>query len=309
MHRSNLIHMLLAPLFILLFGLVWLWHQNFSERLNLWAGWATVTYGCVAGFWIWLHGLRLSRLIHDIPTCQIATAAQGYVELLGRAAQFEDQQAKSFIGFPVLWYRKEYAVRGDVSFFRAFPFNLFFTPTGTEESRTPFAIEDGTGTACILPHGAEIISGRKEIRYGDNSRVIEEQIVPGDPLYVLGDFSTYTLQPEVDRAAYELTRQWEQNPERRRAFDTDRDGKLNEKEWLEMHAAAGATVIADSVRANPPDSKHLLFKPGDDRPFLISSVSPEILAGRYRAYLLVGLLLFIACGAVSVAVLMGQLLS
>jgi hypothetical protein len=308
-HRSNTIGLLLGSLFVLVLGVLWLWQENFDPRLKTWASWMTVTYGCVAGFWIWLHGLRFSRLIDDIPTSQIATAAQGYVELLGKASQYEDQRAKFLVGAPVLWFRKEYAVRGDINHFRLFPFNLFFTPTGTEESRTPFAIEDDTGTACILPHGAEIICDRKDIRYGDNSRVIEEQIVPGDPLYVIGDFSTYTLQPEFDHAAYELTRQWERDAARRATFDSDRDGRLSEKEWLAMHAAASAQVIAESLPPGGVAPKHLVFRPADGRLFLISSVPPQRLASRYRAYLILGLLLFVGCGAISFAVLMGQLLT
>jgi hypothetical protein len=308
MHRSNLIRLLLGVLFILLLALAWLWHQNISPRLQLWASWITFTYGCAAGFWIWLHGLRLSRLIHDIPTSQVATAAQGYVELLGRAVQFEDQRAKALLGSTVLWYRKEYAERSNAIGRHAFPFNLFYTPVEVEESRTPFAIDDGTGTACLLPHGAQIVCARKQVRREDNRRVTEEKIVPGDPLYVIGDFSTYTLQPETDRAAYELTRQWEQDPAVRRAYDENRDGKLDQAEWLKMHAAASAAVIADSMRAAPSGTTHLVFKPEDGRPYLISSLPPEKLAGRYRAYLLAGFVLFIGCGVVAFAVLMGRLL-
>lgn len=308
MHRSNLIHMLLAALFVLLLGLVWLWHENVNERLRMWASWMTVTYGCAAGFWIWLHGLRLSRLIDDIPTSQIATAAQGYVELLGRASQFEDQRAKALIGLSVLWYRKEYARRSDTVSRHAFPFNLFYVPVEVEESRTPFAIDDGTGTACILPHGAEIICERRQVRHEDNGRVIEEKILAGDTLYVVGDFSTYTLQPEFDQAAYELTRRWESDPARRGTFDANRDGRLDQKEWLEMHAAATIRVMQDALPAGTPEPKHLVFRPHDGRPFLISSVAPAELAGHYRFWMVLGLLLFLVCGAVSAAMLLGRML-
>lgn len=307
-HRSNLIRMLLGLLFLLVLGLIWIWQQNFNARLQLWAGWITVTYGCIAGFWIWMRGLRLTRLIDDIPTSQIATAAQGYVELFGQAARFEDQQAKSLIHGPVLWLRMEHAQRSDLRQVRAFPFNLFFVPTEVEESKTPFAITDGTGTACILPHGAEIICARKETRYGENTRVIEEQILPGDALYVIGDFSTHTLQPEFDQAAYELTRQWDNDPAQRRRFDANRDGRLDQKEWLAMHAAASARVIQDSLPAGAPEPKHLVFRPNDGRPFLISSVPPDALAGHYRLYMIAGLLLFLVCGVTSVAMFLGQML-
>jgi hypothetical protein len=309
MHRSNLTRLLLGVLFILLLALAWLWHQNVSARLQWWASWTTFTYGCAAGFWIWLHGLRLSRLIHDIPTSRIATAAQGYVELFGRAVQFEDQRARALLGATVLWYRKEYAERGAGAGTRAFPFNVFYVPVEVEESRTPFAVDDETGRACILPHGAQIICARKQVRYEDNRRVTEEKIVPGDPLYVVGEFSTYALQPESDRAAYELTRQWEQDSAKRRAYDVNRDGKLSQAEWLAMHADACAAVISESMRAAPSGSPHLVFKPADGRPYLISSLPPEKLGGRYRIDLLLGFALFVGCGTVSLGVLFGKLVS
>jgi hypothetical protein len=308
MHRSNLIHLLLAVLFVLLLGVVWLWSENVHERLRMWASWITVTYGCVAGYWIWLHGLRLSRLVDDIPTSRIATAAQGYVELLGRAAQFEDQRAKALIGSTVLWYRKEVAERSGAGGGHAIPFNVFYVPVDVEESATPFAIDDGTGTACILPHGAQILCGRKQIRHEDNRRVTEEEMVPGDSLYVVGDFSTYTLQPQFDQAAYELTRRWESDPARRALFDANRDGRLDQKEWLEMHAAAGARVMQDALPAGSPEPRHLIFRPDDGRPFLISSVAPAALAGHYRYWMVLGLLLFLGCGAVSAALILGRML-
>ena len=161
--------------------------------------------------------------------------------------------------------------------------------------------------ACILPHGAEIICERRDVRYGENTRVIEEQILPGDSLYVVGDFSSHHLEPPLDRLGYELTRQWERNPARRRMFDADADGRLSQKEWLAMHAAAKTSVLGEHYRDQPADAKHLVFRPNDGRPFLISSVRPDALAGRYGAYLVVGLILFLAGGTVSVAMLFGQL--
>ena len=308
MHRSNRIRMLLGLLFLLTLALIWIWQQNFDARLKSWVSWITVTYGCCAGFWVWLHGFRLARLIDDIPTSRIATAAQGYVELSGRATRFEDQQAKSLYHGSVLWFRKEIARRGNLQDARAFPFNLFYVPTEVEESRTPFAIADGTGTACILPHGAEIICERRETRYGENTRAIEEQILPGDTLYVIGDFSTHALQPAFDQAAYELTRQWDGDPAQRRRFDANRDGRLNQKEWLEMHAAARARVIQDSLPAGSTEPKHLVFRPNDGRPFLISSVPPATLAGHYRLYMITGLLLFIVCGVTSFTMFLGKMM-
>lgn len=48
-------------------------------------------------------------------------------------------------------HRKEYAERSAGAGTRAFPFNVFYVPVEVEESWTSFAIDDGTGRACILP--------------------------------------------------------------------------------------------------------------------------------------------------------------
>lgn len=112
-----------------------------------------------------------------------------------------------------------------------------------------------------------------------------------------------------DRAAHELTRQWEQYSAKCRANDVDRDGKLSQAEWLAMHAAASAAAIAESMRAAPSGSPHLIFKPADGRTYLISSLPPGKLGGRYRMLLLLGFALFVGCGAVSLGVLFGRLMT
>ncbi len=57
-------------------ALVWVWFQDFGQKINQGATWVVMVYATCAGFLIWLRGLRYARLIHDIPTCQIATASQ-----------------------------------------------------------------------------------------------------------------------------------------------------------------------------------------------------------------------------------------
>jgi len=305
MHRSNRIHLLLGILFLFTAGLLWLWTQDVDKRIKTWAMWSTVAYGALAGFLAWLHGLRYSRLIDDIPTSRIASAAQGYAEILGRAVQYEDQQAKALLGLPVLWYRRQYAVRAASAARPLFPFNLVYTPIETEESQTPFAIDDGTGTACLLPHGAEIISRRRDVRYDNGTRVVEEQILPGDMLYVVGQFSSYSQALHLDQAAIDLTKQWERDPVQRGRFDRDRDGRLDQKEWLAMHDAAGLHVIQRKTQTPQRSPHHLMFKPDNGQAFLISSVPPAELAGRYRFYLVLGLALFLSCGAIFASFLTG----
>lgn len=208
MSRTNPIALLLGIFFVACLGVTWLWTQRVSSAVQLWATWAVLLYGCVIGFYIWLHGLRCARLIHDVPLSKIGTAAQGYAELLGTACPHEDQKAKSIAGMPILWFRREIAERADNSGRNQFPFNVFYTPTDVQESETPFAIKDETGTACILPFGAEVICARNSVDYQDNRRITEEQIMEGDPLYVVGSFSTAITEFSFQDEYRALVEKW-----------------------------------------------------------------------------------------------------
>ncbi|MDO8412536.1 MAG: hypothetical protein Q7S51_01975 [Gallionellaceae bacterium] len=54
----------------------------------------------------WLSALYRLRAVSDTPTSRIASAAQGYVELVGRGKQFADPPLLSKNSLlPCLWYR------------------------------------------------------------------------------------------------------------------------------------------------------------------------------------------------------------
>ena len=53
----------------------------------------------------WLSVLRRHRLIVGTPTSRIASAAQGYVELLGNARREGAPILSKYLLLPCLWYR------------------------------------------------------------------------------------------------------------------------------------------------------------------------------------------------------------
>jgi|LNFM01.1.fsa_nt_gb hypothetical protein len=307
MHRSNRTGFLLSIMFFATLGVVWAWLQDFPESIKWWSRWCLMLYGVFAGFIVWRHGLDHCRLIHDVPTSEIATAAQGYVELCGTAEQFEDQKAQQVAGLPTLWFRKEFAERADVSNIRAFPFNLFYTPTATDESQTPFSIVDNSGTACILPHGADVIVSRKNVQYLDNRRMTMETILPGDKLYVIGNFHSHASSFSNEERLQELLGKLDRDPEARIRFDRDRNGRLSPDEWREMHLHAQMTVAGEQHYSAEPGQRHLVFAPSDGRRFVISTLPAEKLAGRYFFNMTIGLMLFLACLAVLSAMTLSRL--
>lgn len=307
MHRSNRIGLLLGIMFLATLAMVWISLQDFPESVKWWSRWCLMLYGIFAGFIVWQHGLSYSRLIQDVPTSEIATAAQGYVELCGKATQFEDQKGQGSSSLPILWIRKELSARTDISDTRAFPFNLFYTPVAVEESQTPFAIVDKTGTACILPNGADVIVSRKHVRYHDNQRITEETILPGDELYVVGTLSSHTSTFPYEEKLERLLNSWDRDPVASAKFDQNRDGRLSPNEWREMHLHAQMTVAREQNEFADTGQRHLVYCPSDGRRFVISTLSPEKLAGHYFFNMAIGLMLFIACLSVFAAMTLSRL--
>ncbi len=113
MHRSNPLALASGLLFIAGLGLLWYVSRDFPLVSKLYFGIAYCAAASVIGFWMWQHGQRLARIIEDIPTSRIASAPQGYVELLGQACELADMSLVTGLsGTPCLWYRWQIARRG-----------------------------------------------------------------------------------------------------------------------------------------------------------------------------------------------------
>ena len=85
MHRSNPLSLASGLLFLSALGLLWYVFHDFPVDSKFFLGIVYCALASLAGFWMWQHGQRLARIIEDIPTSRIASAPQGYVELLGQA--------------------------------------------------------------------------------------------------------------------------------------------------------------------------------------------------------------------------------
>ena len=71
------------------------------------SGWlASLATIAAISLFAWLSALNRLRAVRDTPTSKIASAAQGYVELIGHGEQFGDTQLLSGLRhLPCLWYR------------------------------------------------------------------------------------------------------------------------------------------------------------------------------------------------------------
>ena len=309
MQRSNPLAWTSGALFFGAIFLAWVVLHDFSPQGKVLFSIAYAVLLSGAGFWMWQHGQRRARLIEDIPTSNIASAPQGYVELLGRAVQLQDAPLMTGLaGTPCLWYRWEVAQRGEATLSRDFVTSLFaslvYWPESSEVSQYSFGIEDGTGLAVIFPHQAEIIVAHRQVWYEGDRRYTEERIMPDDALYVLGDFTTHNPGQAsidmMDEVASQVSVWRADHPTLLRRFDTNLNGILDADEWEAMHHAAMriAKKRAAEIRSQP--LVHRITAPDLGRHFLLSTQPPKRLAGHYRFWRSLGLAFFLGGGAVAV---------
>lgn len=130
----------------------------------------------------WFAAHRRLHVIENTATSKIASAAQGYVELSG--------VAQPSAGTPLLdpvtatvcaWYRVQTYSNSAVG----------WVVERTATSASPIELRDDTGVCQVLPRGAEFRLAepqRIEASRGREYRV--QRILPGDTLYVVGQFET-----------------------------------------------------------------------------------------------------------------------
>lgn len=238
----------------------------------------------------WSSSWRRARLIDDTPTSRILSAAQGYVELIGRGQPLAGLPLLSPLnGLPCLWYRYLIERRNSK--------NQWVTES-RGESEAGFVIDDGSGLCLVDPEGAEMLISRKDrwTQYG--RRYTQWLLIRQQTIYTLGEFHTVgSVDPEwtLDAEVKELLASWKRQPaELLRRFDRDGNGQLDLQEWERAREAARQEVLASRRELQQAPEAHAMRQPRDGRLYLISDLSPEVLSRRYRRWALLHLLIFFA---------------
>jgi hypothetical protein len=301
-----------------------------EEILNLDAGpfwfWSLLlSLLTLALLYIAFRNLHRARLIEDTPTSRIRSAPQGYVELIGEAAMMRGEPIIAPLsGTACCWWRFRVDYRGDKG----------WKIVRSGKSEGLFLLRDETGECIIDPEGAEITASEKHIWYGPNPnpgagpdtgldtfqsnyhrfgmhisvhntfggeyRYSEETLMPGDPLYAIGLFSSLG---ETDRQAMreeeirERLRQWKaDHASLLQKFDRNRDGQIDLDEWQAVRRAATREVTREQLQADQ-QPVHILSRSGSQRrPLLISSKEEFDVVRRFRGYAIAALLGFFAIG-------------
>lgn len=247
--------------------------QSNSGRL-----WLTAfALAAVINLWAWIFVLGRRRAMLDTPTSRVASAAQGFVELIGDGQPLADTQLISpYSQLPCLWYRYTLERREDGD----------WRQVEQGESDLPFNLADGSGSCEIDPQGAEISTTHQETLTRGDHRTTEHVLLNGDRLYVLGEFisvnGSHSLL-DARRDVGDLLGEWKADQsDLRRRFDLDGDGAIDEREWRLARLAAEREVARQHREIRGQPTRHLLRKPASGKPFLISNHPPERLGQRYR---------------------------
>ena len=275
-----------------LFGGIHLFLAAVAAETESREGWAVaLALMAVVSFFAWIGNWRRLRQITDTPTSKVATAAQGYAELAGRAQPAGAPIAAPYSGLPCCWYR--YFVEKKRS-------DGKWRTEDSGESDTPFFLVDETGRCRITPEGAEIHCEPRDVMTRGDHRYTEWRLRPGDRLYAIGTFSTTSNVPtprDVSRDVSALLSDWKADRKSLlERFDLDGDGTIGMKEWELAHRAARREIEKRHAQTVNVEGDHCLGKPDDGRPFLISNQLPDRLAAMYRRWTVAHLVLFFGTG-------------
>lgn len=272
----------------------------FGLRLGQPSAWrACLALIAGVGLLAWASSYKRARAIADVATSRIGSAAQGYVEIVGRASTTPSELIVSPLsGIACIWYRyRVYSKDGNRGEWREID-------SGT--SATTFEIADGTGACRVDPEHAEVVSPERRVTYRDGDKLVEELLFAGSPIYVLGAFCT-VHGPQTASSLSEdvgaLLATWKRDPvELRRRFDLDGNGEIDLREWEVARRLATRTVEKQHRDIRDLGEVHLMRAPSDSRLYLISALPPH----RIRRTFLWWSLFHLAVALVGAVALLGR---
>ncbi|HWR77944.1 MAG TPA: hypothetical protein VN283_12150 [Thiobacillus sp.] len=233
----------------------------------------------LTSFWAWYANLRRYRTVADTPTSRIASAPQGYIELVGRGRQPPGVGLVSPIsGLSCLWYRYRVERKnGD---------RWEYVESGV--SHDTFGVDDDSGSVLVDPDGAEILTSRKQVSNSGGYRKTEWTLIEGETIYVIGEHVTLggpnaVLDKKTDLAT--LLAEWKIDKTALLArFDANHDGEISLGEWERARQAASDEVDRAHLDIRLTDGIHLMRKPVHGRPFLIANREVTALVWHFRRW-------------------------
>lgn len=256
-------------------------------RFNIAHGWwqlaiVTSIFASIFNYW------RLLK-ITEAPISTIAAAAQGYVELFGKA-NTEKPLKTPYQSIPCVWYRAwVYAnreVEGEEDAMDLFGNNLL----NYTESQLNFTLDDGTGKCTVNPIGAEVVYFEARTWRKNDHRYVEEFLPVNKPIYVIGQLDTrkdMLDEASLNRDVSAKLIDWKSRPQQLlRRYDQNLNGQIDMDEWQLARRDAIYEVKAEhAMQANNHGGFTLANPVG--KMFLISAKSPKQLRNYYKSWAII----------------------
>lgn len=259
-------------------------YLKYASTQWLMAAIATSFFASIFNYW------RLLK-ITEAPISTIAAAAQGYVELFGKAST--DKPLKTpYQDIPCVWYRAwvfanpEEIVDDDtinIGHNRLLDYS---------ESQIIFTLDDGTAKCEVNPKGAEVVHFTARTWRKNDHRYVEEYLPVGKPLYVIGNLDT--RKDILDEAALNSAvgtklADWKTWPQQLlNRYDQNLNGQIDMDEWeLARRDAINEVKAEHAMQTNLSNKNGIDFtlaKPAG-KLFLISAKSPKQLRASYKMWL------------------------
>ncbi|MCW5623882.1 MAG: hypothetical protein KIT73_04085 [Burkholderiales bacterium] len=257
--------------------------------------WALLLIAAIS-FVAWIISVRRWNAIGGTPTSNVASSAQGYVELMGMTEAVGDVPLLDPVHrMPCAWYRVELWRRSGSGK------NRSWSRTGSTESDRMIGLRDRTGLCLLdLDHAEFLVRGPQRVPAGvDREHRLWRLPIPG-PIYALGEFRS--AGPTIDPASLRreldaVMTEWKQDrPALLARFDADGNGELDPHEWERARQAVQAEAKRRASTPSPEDalSRHRMGAPEDGRLYLISDRDPADVASRFRWWAWAHLAIFCA---------------
>jgi hypothetical protein len=277
-----------------------------ADPSDFWFWLLVLGVAVVGGGWLAFRFLHIARMLEDTPTSRVRSAAQGYVELVGRSqALAGTSNIAPLTQRPCVWWR--FRIQRRTGSGSGSNRRTKWQTVQSGRSEQPFVLDDGTGECIVQPAGAEVLTAETTTWYGDTPwptlapgkrspsgepeyRYSEERIYEHEQVHVLGQFRTHsgTANTSRDTDVAALLAEWKQDQaalvER---FDADGDGQVSLGEWERAREEARQAVTQRHLEKPVPAAVHVISRPDSRQLFLIAAYPEKELARRFRRRALV----------------------
>jgi hypothetical protein len=251
-----------------------------------------------------LRSFNRKRMIENMPTAMVRSAAQGYTELRGMAELMDGDPIRAPASLrKCAWFKYKIEHYEETGHGRDRRKNWVVVDKG--ESDSLFNLTDTSGSCAVDPDGAEVHATQRDVWYGQSPmpgcfrpsgdsalsrwffgigkeyRYTEHLILPGHAIYVIGQFTTHggsaSAPLDKDDSVAERLRAWKRDQGALlREFDANRDGKIDAEEWEAVRRRVEQEVHAEREQNVDPPPVDVIGRTRDRRwPFVISAAGED----------------------------------